>query len=92
MKKILLVVAVIIVFAVTPAYAQSGCEIAHECDSQPLDYILTSNAPLSTKYYTWNPLTQSGEAMYLYSLARLCQNYRGYYYMASDGAWYWFAC
>lgn len=96
MRRMWLVVTTMILVAIlagaSPAGAQSGCEIAHECEPQSQDYILTSDAPLSTTYYAWNPGTQNWEDMYLYELARLCTNYGGYYYLGADGYTYWQYC
>lgn len=90
MKKILLVVAVMIVLATTPAYAQSGCERAHECGES----VAWANPMEDPKdlVYVWDPIFGQAHETGSYGLVLFCQQYGGYYYTGSDGAWYWFAC
>lgn len=89
MKRLVLVLVVMMMFA-SPVYAQSGCEIAHEC-GEGSGQVNPTGQPV-TSLYVWDPISGYAHNTGSYGLAAFCYNYGGYYYMASDGAWYWFAC
>ncbi len=42
--------------------------------------------------YVWDPIAGYAHETGVYGLVAFCQNYGGYYYLADDGAWYWFSC
>ena len=42
--------------------------------------------------YAWDPIAGYAHETGVYGLVAFCQNYGGYYYLADDGAWYWFSC
>jgi hypothetical protein len=94
MLKVMVLVAslMLVLVSALPAWAQSGCEIAHECAS---DYADRGWVPPgyenSAQLYAWDYLTQTPRMIGLYGLAAFCYNYGGYYYV-EDGAYYWHSC
>jgi hypothetical protein len=88
---VLAVVAVVAVLVAAPAsWAQSGCEIAHECGEGQAWAM--PDRQIRTSLYAWDPIFGYAHQVGAYGLVAFCQNYGGYYYLADDGGWYWNAC
>lgn len=91
MKWLLLAIEVMLMLQVAgTAAAQSGCELAHECGEQEARATPTGNPSMSI--YAWNPNVGYARGFDAQTLMGLCQTYGGYYYLADDSSWYWFAC
>ena len=89
MKKVLLVALVAVLFMVisVPAYAQRGCELAHECAAEDLPQEIPPGS-----IEVWHPVTGIWDITAPYELPTFCQYFGGYYYIAEGGGEYWNAC
>jgi hypothetical protein len=68
----------------------TGCARAHECGDEQA-WANPMGQPLAS-LYIWDPVAGYAHDVGAYGLVAFCQNYGGYYYLADDGAWYWFSC
>jgi len=90
LKAVVLAAMLVLVLAMpSGAFAQSGCEIAHECGDTR---YLPPGSPNVPSVYAWDYLTGQYRPIGQYGLAAFCQNYGGYWFMAEDGGEYWNAC